>query len=121
MSQLARDLLNKGHALVNPFEEHQQKKLLALQQKDESSSEDKDYIAEEEEEEEESSSEEDKEEDYIEEQEAIMPKTSGKKMPVKSSSSGLDSQICALSIGDKNIQPIVGNLCTLHLWKMGSL
>ena len=42
MSQLARDPLNRGHTIANPFEE-QQKKLLALKERAEESSDNEDY------------------------------------------------------------------------------
>ena len=109
MSQLARDLLNRGLTIANPFEEHQEK-LSALQRTQKQEEEDSSS-----EEEDESDSEE--ESDDEDEVAIIMPRSS-KKTPTKSRSlsSGLDNHISSLLIGgDKNIQPITGSLTVPYI------
>ena len=102
MSQLALDLLNKGITIVDPLEEHRVK-LSALHnnKRHQEESSDKEETS-------------DKEEsDFEEEEEAelaliTMPKSS-KKTPTKSSSALLlDNWISALTLANRNIQPISG-------------
>ena len=98
MATLARDLQNRGIRLVDPYKAHQQKLALLTREKtEESSASEEEYLSEEE------------EESDVEE-ETIMPRTTKKVQPPKSPSDGLNKGLGSLSIGNDNIQPIVGNL-----------